>query len=106
MNNTLYYQVDPTWFIVILLILLVIATVINAVITKKSLKAAKEQTEAAHKQASATIELNKSIDSMIWAINKLQDDFLSGEDRQKQVEKIIRERNIDVLIKSQLSKNS
>lgn len=106
MNNNSYYQVDPTWFIAIFLILLVIAIVINAIITNKSLKASKEQTEATHKQTSATIELNKSIDSMIWAINKLHNDFLSGEDRQKQVEKIIRERNIDVLTKSQLSKNS
>ena len=106
MNNNSYYLVDPTWFIAIFLIFLVIAIVINAVITNKLLKASKEQTEASHKQTNATIELNKSMDSMIWAINKLRDDFLSGEDRQKQVEKIIRERNIDVLTKSQLSKNS
>jgi len=106
MNSTLYYQVDPIWFIAIFLILLAIAIVIYLLITNKSLKASREQTEATQKQTIATIELNKSIDSMIWAINKLQNDFLSGEDRQKQVEKIIRERNIDVLTKSQLSKNS
>lgn len=106
MNSTLDYQVDPTWFIAVFLILLAIATVIYVIITNKSLKVSKEQTEATQKQTNATTELNKSIVSMIWAINKLRDDFLSGDDRQKQVEKIIRERNIDVLTKSQLSKNS
>jgi hypothetical protein len=100
------FLIDPTWVIAISIIILTIAIIGYVFIANKSFKASKEKAAAYKEQTSAIIALKDSLDAMSWAINKLPSDFLSTEDRQKQVEKIIRERNVDILLKTQISKNS
>jgi hypothetical protein len=100
------FLIDPTWVIAISIIILTIAIISHVLIANKSFKASKEKAEAYREQTIAMLALKESLDAMSCAINKLPSDFLSPEDRQKQVEKIIKERNINALIKSQISKNS
>lgn len=94
------FLIDPTWVIAISILILAIATISHVLIANKSLKALKEKAEANKEQTNAIIALKESLDSMNWAINKLPSDFLSTEDRHKQIEKIIRERNINTIVKT------
>lgn len=100
MNNMPTFFIDPTWVIAISLVILAIATTSHLLMANKSFKASKEKSDAYREQTNAIIALKESLDSIHWAINKLPNDFLSVEDRHKQIEKIIRERNINTLVKT------
>lgn len=100
MNNTFTFFIDPTWVIAISLIILVIATITHLFIANKSFKASKEKAQAYEEQTNAIIALKESLDSISWAINKLPIDFLPAEERHKQIEKIMRERNINTIVKA------
>jgi len=100
MNNMFTFLIDPTWVIAISIIILAIATISHVLIANKSFRASEEKTAAYREQTNAIIALKESLDSISWAINKLPIDFLSAEDRHKHIEKIIRERNINTLVKT------
>jgi pantothenate kinase len=94
------FLIDPTWVIAVSIIILAIATLIQVVIANKSIKASKETAAAYEEQTTAIIALKESLESITWAINKLPGDLMSAEDHHKQIEKIIRERNINTLVKT------
>jgi biopolymer transport protein ExbB/TolQ len=100
MNNMPAFFIDPTWVIAISLIILAIVMISHLFIVNRSFKAAKEKAEANQEQTNAIIALKDSLDSINGAINKLACDFMSAEDRHKQIEKIIRERNINTIVKT------
>lgn len=96
----LTFFIDQTWVIAISLIILVIATISHILIANKSFNVSKEKAKAHKEHTNAIIALKESLDSISLAINKLPSDFLSEEDRHKQIAKIIRERNIITLVKT------
>jgi biopolymer transport protein ExbD len=100
MSNMPVFFIDPVWVIAISLILLAIVMISHLFIASRSFKASKEKAEANQEQTDAIIALKESLDSINWAINKLSSDFMSAEDRHKHIEKIIRERNINTLVKT------
>jgi hypothetical protein len=100
MNNMPAFLIDPTWVIAISLILLAIVMTSHLLIANKSFKASKEKAEANQEQTNAIMALKESLDAINWAITKLSCDFMSAEDRHKQIEKIMRERNINTIVKT------
>jgi hypothetical protein len=103
MNNMFTFLIDPALVIAISLIIIAIATISHVLIANKSFKASKEKAEVYKEQTNAIIALKESLDQINWAINKLPIDFLPAEDRHKQIEKIIRERNINTIVKTHKS---